>query len=142
MKKAIFYQWAFYLLLAGNAITIYFLLSHGHRPEPKWEIIDRLGFDEQQVNQYEQEIQKHRTQIKELESKQRELKHRLFRKIDQEPDSSSLAALTQAYRDIQMVHYRHFAAIRSLCKPDQLPAFEQLEIDLPKLFAPHHPPKK
>lgn len=143
MKKAVFFKWAFYLLLAGNAVTLFLLLSGPmkHR-EPKFEIIERLGFDEQQVTRYEQEIAKHKNQIRTLEDKQRSLKHQLFQKIDSVPDSSLLKELTAVYESIQLVHYTHFSAIKDICKPNQLAAFHELEKDLPKLFAPHHPPRK
>lgn len=42
---------------------------------------------------------------------------------------------------IERIHYEHFIAIKNICRDDQLPAFEELTIDLAKLFSPPHPPR-
>jgi protein CpxP len=110
-----------------------------HPDGPKKIIIERLHFDPQQVAQYEQLIEQHRSAIRKLDQDIRDTKNNLYATL---PDSlhagrdSLQNRLGSLQREIETVHYQHFEAIRQLCHPDQLAYFTDLTHDLARYFAP------
>jgi len=107
--------------------------------KPKMIIIERLHFNKEQVDQYEQLIDQHRRSIKELDEQMRKTKNDLYSTLI---DNSSVSKdslenkLGQIQKQIEETHYNHFADIKKLCKPDQLKYFNDLTTDLAKFFAP------
>ena len=137
-------------LLAVNLGMLGFLffskpsgLSH-ERPEhggdgPKRIIIEKLHFSEAQVMDYERLIQEHRSAIRELDANIRQTKNALYATLS---DTSATgkdsleSRLGDLQRTIEKVHYNHFADIKKICTPEQLPYFNALTKELAKLFAP------
>ncbi len=107
--------------------------------EPKQVIIERLHFDQEQVAQYETLVQQHRSTINETDRQIRETKNSLYATLN---SGNSVTAdslqniLTQLHRKIEDTHYNHFAAIKKLCRPDQLAYFNELTKELAGFFAP------
>jgi periplasmic protein CpxP/Spy len=111
----------------------------GHKmQEPKQVIIEALDFDKEQTAAYEQLILAHRHDISLLESKILDARGQWYQSIDtvQTMNDSLAIAISILQADIERTHYRHFQAIRKLCKPDQVAAFVRLADQLPSLFLP------
>ena len=140
-------------LLLLNLCTVGFLLMRkppkhpegrmpGEQEGPKNIIIEKLHFDKEQVAQYEQLIDQHQSSVRKLTDSIKNAKNDLYRSL-QEVNSTDkdalIARLGSLQRQIELTHYDHFAAIRSLCKPDQLEYYNQLTKELARFFAP---PKK
>jgi len=141
------------LLLNFGTLAFLFLNKPPHPPMgpgpgeegPKRIIIERLGFDKEQVAQYEQLIDEHRKTIRELDGQIRETKNNLYATLSSASQSnkdSLQTRLGEIQKQIETTHYSHFADIKKLCRPDQLKKFDELTRDLARFFAPgrNHPP--
>ena len=138
------------LLLVLN-LVILFLLVPGKRdgsfrgmPEhdregPKRMIIKKLRFDKEQVAEYEKLIQLHRHAVSDLEDQIKETKRNLYLTLSDKKQTgrdSLENRLGQLQKLMEAVHYNHFADIRNLCKPGQLPYFDELSRKLAFFFVP------
>lgn len=142
-------------LLIINLGTLGFLLLNrsGHhpsprdvRPEPKFEIIEKLHFDEAQQKEYEKLIEWHRTNIGKADAKIREAKNELYSQlsdsvVDLKAKDSLIAVINSSQKAIEEIHFKHFQDIRELCNKEQVKDFDKLIAELPKLFSPkpHRP---
>jgi periplasmic protein CpxP/Spy len=138
-------------LLVINFGTLAFLLlngkghrpPHGGRPEPKYEIIERLHFDAAQQKQYDKLIDWHQANIGETDDKIREAKNKLYSQlskptVDLKAKDSLIAVINLSQKKIEEIHFRHFEDIKKLCHKDQLDDFNALSEGLARLFAPKH----
>jgi periplasmic protein CpxP/Spy len=133
------------VLLLLNVATLAVLLlrkpQHPHHPAhggPKTIIIGRLQFDTDQVSRYEELIRGHRQRIHELDDRMIDLRRQLYGADATRKDSLiQLIGATQS--DVERVHTAHFADIRAICRPDQLPRYDELTKDLADYFR-HGPP--
>ena len=111
---------------------------------PKKIIIERLHFDKDQAAQYEQLIKGHQEAIKSLGQQIRLTKNNLYATL---ADGSAMnkdslqSHLGELQKQIESVHYNHFAGIKKLCKPDQMEYFNDLTKELAKFFAPGKNPR-
>ena len=118
------------------------------KQEPKYVIIDRLHFSKEQVAKYEALIQEHQSAIKKKRDEIKTAKDNLYRTLADENfagKDSLIEQLAILQKQIEQVHYDHFAAIRKLCTPDQVSDFNKLTNDLARFFAPgkkEGPPSK
>lgn len=115
---------------------------------PKNIIIERLHFDNEQVEQYESLITKHQSSIRALDDSIRRVKNDLYQTLNNESfagKDSLVALLGILQKQIELVHYDHFKGIKKICKPAQLTRFNELTMDLARFFAPgkkHKPPPR
>ena len=137
-------------LLIVNLATVAFLLlrkpfqhPEGRPPMeqagPKNIIIDKLHFDKEQVAQYESLIEQHQAKIKSLNDSINIAKNELYSTLTSENftgKDSLIDRLGLLQRQVELTHYDHFAAIKKLCKPDQIEAFNNLTKELAGFFAP------
>lgn len=136
-------------LFITNLMLLWFLLSNkpGNHPGgegPKKVIIEKLGFDKAQVAEYEKQIQWHRSEIDRSQEKLMKLKNELYASLTSNEDKkdSLIMEICAVQEQIENIHYKHFLDIKSLCKPEQQKAFEELTKEIARLFAPQHPPKR
>lgn len=132
------------VLLGLNLLLVWIIFSHkpgGPGKEPKWIIIEKLHLDESQKKEYEKLISWHRANIEIQQKKIRPLKENLYLQLNKSNSKSSvdslIAEIGKVQTEIEHIHFKHFQDIQSLCKPEQMPAFENLSKELAKLFAPH-----
>ena len=129
-------------LLAANIILIWFLVSHKppqHAKEgPKKEIIEKLGFDENQISEYEKLIAWHKGEIKKSNQQMIELKHKLYETLTATETATGKDSLLTEIGNLQIVleniHYKHFQDIKKLCKPEQQKAFDTFTLEITNLF--------
>ena len=136
------------LLINLGMVTFLFLQKQPHQPtlRPPLEdrgpgklIIERLHFDNIQVAKYEQLISQHQSAIKLLNYKIRTVRNDLYVSLSEESfkgRDSLIALLTQLHKQVENTHYDHFAAIRKICKSNQLTDFDNLTQDLARFFSP------
>jgi protein CpxP len=139
MNKLRFFQFTTLLLLLANLFLLWLHFSgKKHRHEgPRNEIIQRLDFDQAQVSRYDTLIAQHRARLSALDIKLQSQRKTLYGTVGSGANIDSLLpALHQTQREIEQLHYDHFQDIRALCKPDQIPLFEQLTSDLASMFGP------
>lgn len=149
------------LLLLNIGTIGYLMLRGGHPPHsdrppgppdsleegPARIIIERLQLDDTQTRLYHELIKEHRQQTRQLNDQSAGLYRAYYRLLEApRPDTTQAAALSRQIannqRTLAQVNFRHFAQLKALCRPDQLPAFTALLNDLTDLFnRPPHPPR-
>lgn len=110
---------------------------HPTNDEPKNIIIQKLNFDAAQIKAYQHLIDTHRQNVRTYNDEIRETKNELYLTLNQSKPSQSeelLNKLAQLQKEIEQVHYNHFADIKKLCKPNQLAAFNDLTQELADIF--------
>lgn len=107
---------------------------------PKFYIMERLQFDEAQKAAYEKLVFNHRSSINEKESEIVQLKNKLYATLTDDksaPQKDSLqAALATVQQQIETIHYNHFADIKKICTPQQLPLYNELRKEFARFFMP------
>ncbi len=148
MNKLTLYKIITVILIVANLAMVWLLMSSKKRPRhgdgPRNEIIKALNFDKGQVEQYDKLIALHRKEIKDVEQKMNNLKTTYFLQLNNETNIQKNDSLLKIMGEMaitkEKINYLHFEEIRKICKPDQLPDFNNLVNRLNNLFAPHHPP--
>lgn len=147
MEKQKLTTFSIIALLLLNLGTLGFLLvsgpKQGHRPlhgrpEPRAIIIEKLHFDAQQIEAYEQLIGEHRKKIDAIDEKIRDTKNSLYSLLNNNDSASKdslILALGNYQKEIETTHFNHFADIKKLCKPNQISDFEELTEELSRLFS-------
>lgn len=141
MNKKYFNSIIIVLLILSNLLLLFFLFqkkSHSFDPDrPRNIIIEKLHFDSEQIQSYDQLISHHRSQVNEKDAQILALKTTLYQSLNSN-DTSSLDSISSEIglrqQEIERIHYLHFQEIKHLCKPEQLPYFTALSQDLMEIF--------
>lgn len=155
MNKNKLFMFLIGALLVTNIVLIFFFINdkgprHGgppphHRDEPRTLIIERLHFDDKQIDQYDVLIQKHRKDISQEDHALMTIKTALYSNLKAEENKSVTDSLINAMvavqNKIEHIHYAHFRDIKKLCKPEQMNDFNELATELSHIFGPppHRP---
>lgn len=143
MAKSKFYIVFIIILIISNALLITYILKNrtiekgNNKRGPRNFIIEQLHFDEDQIKQYDELINWHRSNINAKDSIIRRIKDQLYVNIGQDSlkQDSLILELNKHQFEIEKIHLKHFTEIKSICKPDQMKYFHELENDLSKLFS-------
>jgi hypothetical protein len=133
-----------------NIVTLSFLSFNGpknnDRKQPKEIVIHKLGFDKNQITEYEILIKNHKTNINRLDNQIKNSKNKLYQQLNLPENKvvtdSILNSLNLYKSEIELVHFNHFLDIKKICKPEQLDNYNELTQELSKIFAPKRMPKK
>lgn len=138
-------------LLISNLLLIAFIFSnkrphHAQHSGPKEIIIEKLHFDEAQVEQYNSLIEKHQKDIREKQVQLNKAKNNLYAQLNLPEDKTredSLLAIASALKlEIEKIHYTHFEDIKDICNEEQLEYFNLLAKELAELFSNKPPGKR
>lgn len=140
MTKNRFYIFIIIGLLISNVLLVAFVLMRKppRRSGPRDLIIQRLHFDEKQVQQYDGLIQQHKMQIKEKEYEIMNLKtqyYSLLKNNNQTKGDSLVQQIGKISMETEKINFKHFQDIRKICYPDQMKNFDNLIEDFESLFA-------
>lgn len=147
-------------LLISNILLVIFMMKgrgpghHGppphHRGGPRELIIERLHFDEAQMEQFEKLIHEHRKNVNAEDESLLNIKNTLYNNLKSEENKevtdSLINEMVTIQNKIEHIHYSHFGDIKKLCKPEQMKDFNELATELSRLFGPpkgpppHHKP--
>lgn len=105
-------------------------------PGPKNMIINKLGFDDQQVLAYEKEIKKHREAVRGIEPKLHQAKSNYFTSNDSASSAFYLNEIAALHQQMDQVHKNHFLAIKDICKEEQLGRYNDLMKEIGNIFMP------
>jgi hypothetical protein len=137
------------LLLLNIAMVVFFFLGRPPRPDfegPKTEIIEKLAFDNTQIEAYEKLINSHKSNIVELDEKMKVLKQELYLLLGTDASdlerNEGIQKIIELQKEVELIHYNHFSDIKKLCKGEQIEKFNELSKELAQLFAPKGPPRK
>jgi hypothetical protein len=114
--------------------------KHQGRVEgPKRIIIEKLNFDQEQIDAYELLIVWHRTNITQCEHQMMDLKNQLYAGLQEGNQAnltdSLIGEIGGVQQKIEQVNYKHFQDIKQLCRPEQLKLFDKLSKEISRLFA-------
>ncbi len=142
MSKIKFLSTVSLALLGINLFLVWFLLSHrppnGRPQEPKQVIIEKLGFDDTQIEAYLNLIKQHRELSSTIDTDIKGLKTKLYATLKQENQQKITDSLTaeigKLQVEIEKINYMHFQEIKAICKPDQLPQFNAFCDEITDIF--------
>ncbi len=106
---------------------------------PKKMIIERLHFYKEQVASYEMLIEAHKASLNSLNDSIKIAKNNLYQSLQNENftgKDSLINLLGSLQKQIEILHFEHFAQLRKLCKPEQLKNFNELTVELAQFFTP------
>lgn len=109
-------------------------------PKPREIISEKLHFDSNQIKSYDQLIEIHKFKIDSLNTKSKELKFELYSQlklatINNAEKNRLINELINNQKEIENTYFQHFLDIKSLCKKDQIEAFNSLTDELGKMFS-------
>lgn len=137
-------------LLISNLVLVGFIMlrkpKHPMPQGPKKMVIEKLHFDDKQVEQYEVIIQEHQKNIRKADDDIIKYKNALYQtltKSDNESEKDSLInQIANVQKEIEDIHFNHFLEIKKLCKPEQQKYFEDLTKEIEGLFYKRQMPKE
>lgn len=136
-------------LFVINLMLIGFILNkRAHRPGkgegPQVQIVQILHLDEMQQARYKLMVEEHKALLQQNKAEMLTLKKELLATLGTETDGvkkdSLIVVLGAKHADLERGFYDHFLAIKKLCKPDQQAFFQQLALELPRMFDHHQGP--
>ncbi len=145
MTKNRFYIFIIIGLLISNLLLLVFILTarSPHHKGPRNLIIERLHFDENQVQQYDGLIRQHRMQMMEKQHELMDAKtqyYSLLKNKDQKNGDALVQQIGKISMETEKINFKHFQNIRKICRPDQVQAFDHLIDEFESLFAPEPKP--
>lgn len=113
-----------------------------HGPEEM--MMREIGLSEEQAQAFKKEQQNHFESVRSIMDSVRSIKRDVFALLIAHPeDSVKVAILLQRSADYLMeadrLRYQHFIALRKLCKPEQLKAFDRFLMDMVDNMPPPKP---
>lgn len=91
---------------------------------------DSVGFNEQQLKQFDTIRQQHEQELKPLFENMREAKLSFYRQLNAGPDSVKLMdasnAIGETQKALDFAFLKYFQNVRSVCKPDQLTSYDTI----------------
>lgn len=134
------------LLILNFGVLGFLVFSKGknHRLEkhetPREIIIDTLKFDENQVDKYDELIQKNRKNIDEIDDSISNTKNKLYQLLNSQTinkveKDSLISKINFFQKQIEATNFNHFIDIKNLCNKDQIDKFEDLTKELSKIFS-------
>jgi hypothetical protein len=128
-------------LLASNLLLIGAFLLHsdeGKRGGPKKQIIEKLHFDEAQIQQYEKLITWHEYHSKNTHFQIIDLKKQLYTTLTNDKDNlkkeTLLIKIAALEIELERINYQHFKDIKKICRKDQQKYYKHFSQELTNLF--------
>jgi periplasmic protein CpxP/Spy len=133
-------------LIAINLVLIGFILFRpsalpkGERERPRKIISEKLKFDNQQMTQFDQAIKAHKESIIIENEQMGDLKMKLYATLKYNQQNTDKDSLMKAINAVQLrvenIHYKHFEAIKAICKPEQQKMYDELCLEMSEFFSP------
>lgn len=137
------------MMVINLAILVFLFAKKPGQPKregPRKMVIEMLHLDKSQVAQYDELINQHKKEIEIAQEKLMGAKNKLFNSLRSDEEGSDQDALIQEIGalqiEIEQIHYAHFQQLKAICKPDQLKAFDELCLEIARLFAPPPPGRR
>ena len=139
-------------LLILNIVTVTFLwLGRSHpprfgqktgrngRPPAAAFLVKELNFDEHQTASYDRLREVHHKKNEDLQDVLRQNREALFSGIATN-DTSKLAEIGEIQKEFDRSTFLHFQEVRTLCRPDQQPKFDQIIGEVLRIMGNKMPP--
>lgn len=91
----------------------------------------QIGFDDAQSAQFKQHLDQNRDSLKVYGDRVRDAKVAMYKLLQGAPVADSVvehaaSRLAEEQKAMEILMYHHFAAVRAMCKPDQLPKYDSM----------------
>lgn len=140
------------LMLLNITLMIFLVLGKpappprpGQRQQPKEIIIQKLGFDQAQIDQYDKLIEQHRRQIHQKQGEINRTRRALYESLQAGKNinqDSLIARIGELQSEVEQIHLAHFKALHQICTPEQQSRFDELTHELARLFGPPPPHRR
>jgi hypothetical protein len=144
LTKTRFWQLAALLLLLLNLFQV---LRRPPRPDAnalKNRVVSILQLDAAQIAQYETLIGQHRSTIQAKEGEILAAKKQLYGLLagsEFSTKDSLINHIGDLQSDIEQIHFDHFSALKSICRPDQMAGFQKIGDEMLHFLSPKRMPK-
>lgn len=130
------------LFIANLVLCTFLIMGKLHndrmRVNPKEVVIKTLQFDEAQVKAYDKIIKTHQNAVNAEQEKIQVLKKNLYQSLANEAmttaKDSLIKEISLTYLAIENTNYQHFAALKKLCKPEQMTNYSTLMDRIAEVF--------
>ena len=148
-KKWNLFKWvAITMLICNIVFWIFFLWSPPQRPprmenSPRAQIIHVLHLDENQIILLDSIIDLHQQQLRFALDNLENSKSKLYVHLNDSNQTQSDSIwndIGHSTLALEQLHYHHFAAIKGICRPDQIKDFQRLSRSFPQFFRSQSPP--
>ena len=112
---------------------------------PKELIIERLGFEEMQISDFEGLVVEHFTEVRKVQSEIRAYKQEINSDLlleNPEMNDSLNNLLSNCFKKMEELHFKHMRDIKDICNPEQKLIFNKMVPDLGEIFGPRRFRKK
>jgi protein CpxP len=140
MNKTKLFAWIIIGLIVTNLLTV-FLFAIPKKEQhngPRNLIIKKLGFDDEQIQQYDSIIKNHRKAIAANNQKILENKKALYKMLEEQDNPKKTDSLTseigQLQKEIELIHYHHYQDIKKITRPNQLEKYNQFTKEITDIF--------
>ncbi len=129
-------------LLLLNLFLVGFMISNKPprqgKDGPRNIIIEKLKFNDNQIEEYDKLIKWHRTEMDKSEEELKVLKNQLYSTLTKDSANnlkdSIISEINKVQFRIESIHYKHFMDIKNLCNKDQEPSYIELTTEIASLF--------
>lgn len=146
MKKTKLLEFTVIALFILNFGILGFLFLHKDndgprdRKMPREIVIEKLHFNKNQVEKYDNVIRKHRQNIRIIDDSIRKTRNELyqllnFKTVDTLKRDILYLKFSSFQKQIETTHFNHFIEIKNICKENQLQDFDNLTKELSKIFS-------
>jgi len=140
------------MLLVNIGIISYIIWIKNDNPlsaqkkMPREIVIEKLGFNQEQIVAYDITIKRHQNAIRTLDDSIRNKKNQLYSRLKKnaleiDKNDPLVIELGNYQKQIETTHFNHFIEIKNICKPEQLDNFNSLTSELSKIFSGKRKPK-
>lgn len=112
---------------------------------PKELIIERLGFEEMQISDFEGLVVEHFTEVRKVQSEIRAYKQEINSDLlleNPEMNDSLNNLLSNCFKKMEELHFKHMRDIKDICNPEQKLIFNKMVPELGEIFGPRRFRKK
>ncbi|MEN8786397.1 MAG: hypothetical protein ABF264_06815 [Flavobacteriales bacterium] len=106
---------------------------------PKDLIINRLGFEEMQIADFEGIVVEHFTEVRKIQEEVREYKREINSGLllDKPVMNDSVnRLLSHSFKKMEELHFKHLSDIKEICNPEQKKKFDKMVPELGRIFGP------
>jgi hypothetical protein len=108
-------------------------------------IIERLGFEEMQISDFEGLVVEHFTEVRKVQSEIRAYKQEINSDLlfeNPEMNDSLNNLLSNCFRKMEELHFKHMRDIKDICNQEQKITFNKMVPELGEIFGPRRFRKK
>ncbi len=116
-----------------------------HMEGPKELIIERLGFEDVQITDFEGAVVQHFSEIQKIREEIRTYKQKINADLllpEPKINDTLNNLLSNSFKKMEELHFRHLTEIKEICNEEQKKIFDEMVPELGRIFDPRPRGKK